>query len=254
MGHDVAKRMGPVLLCILGAGAFWDGLYAPGQQLVGVVLAALLALLLRGAAPLARLEWLALLLLGAGVTGSLRSPAAAGVAAHGPAVAAGWVLAMVAGRVCAQRFTGEAEALLARFWALVGALMAFAGMAGISFTPPHHSGRLVSFLGYPIAVGVLGLLGLAGTLPDLAAGRPWAAVLALGNGLGVLLSGSRGVWAVGLLLAAYLTWAAPDLVRRSLRRLGLALGTALVAGLWAAPAVAQRDPRPLALEIGRAHV
>lgn len=245
-GHDAGKRTGAALLILLGAGAFWDGLYGPGQQLVGVLLVALLALTMRGAARLARLEWLALLLLGVGVVLSLRAPAAAGVAAHGPVIAAGWVLALVAGRLFTQRAEGEAEVNLARFWAVVGALMAFGGLVAISFTPLHHSGRLGSFLGYPIAVGVLGLLGLAGALPDLAAGRPRAAVLALGNGLAVLLSGSRGVWAVGVLLLLYLTWAAPDLVRRGMRRAAAPLGTALVAALWAAPAVAERDPAPLA--------
>src|SRR5690606_5448942 len=122
------------------------------------------------------------------------------------------------------RRPGEAEVALSRFWAVTGALMAFGGLLLISFTPPHHSGRLASFLGYPIAVGMLGLLGLAGSLPDLAAGRTWAAALALGCGLGLLLSGSRGVWLAALLLAAFLWWAARPLVLASLPRTGRVLG------------------------------
>lgn len=247
MGHHVTERTGTAALVLLGAGAFWDGLYAPGQQLVAVACFALLALGLRGTALFSRLEWLALGLFGLGVALSLRSPAAAGVAAHGPVIAAGWVLAMLLGRLYGQRGEGQAEAALAPFWAVLGTLMAFGGLLAISFTPLHHSGRLVSFLGYPIAVGVLGLLGLAGGLPGLAAGRPWAGLLALGNGLAVLLSGSRWVWLVGLLLGGYLCWAAPDLLRRSLRRLVPVLGVALVAALWAAPAVSQRQTIPLAI-------
>lgn len=255
MGHaDAAQWFGPALLILLGAGAFWDGLYAPGQQLTAVILAALLALVVRRQVRLSRLEWSGLLLLVVGVATSLGSPASTGVAAHGPAVVAGWVLAMLAGRALAER-TGEdrpirpngpvAERLLARFWALAGTLMAFVGMLAISFTPVHHSGRLASFLGYPIAVGMLGLLGLAGVLPDLAAGRRWATLLVVGNGLGILLSGSRWVWATGLVLALYLLWAAPELLRRAFRGTVLGLGIALAATLWAAPAVAGREASTL---------
>jgi len=229
--------VGCIALVGLALGAFWDGLYAPGQQMAAVALAALLAL----AAPsvrLARSEWLALLLLAAGTCGALRAPAAAGAGAHGPVLVAGWVLAFTAGRAFRP---GEAEPALARFWAATGTLLAFAGMLLISFTPPHHSGRLASFLGYPIAVGIAALLGLAGSLPDLAAGRPWAAFSALGGTLGVVLSGSRGVWAAGALLAAFLAWAAPRLMREALPRLWPALAAGLAAALWAAPAVQERD-------------
>lgn len=237
MRRDV---LGWVVLIGLGAGAFWDGLYAPGQQMLAAALAAMLAL----AAPSVRLdrtEWAALLLMLAGTAGALARPAAAGAAAHGPVLVAGWILALVAGRAFQAHRPGVAEAALARFWAVTGALMAFGGLLFISFTPPHHSGRLASFLGYPIAVGMLGLLGLAGALPDLAAGRPWAAALALGSGLGLLLSGSRGVWAAGLLLAAFLCWAAPGLVRAGLPRAGRTLAAALAAAVWAAPAVEAHD-------------
>nr|PZN68054.1 MAG: hypothetical protein DIU55_14370 [Bacillota bacterium] len=229
-----------MVLIGLGAGAFWDGLYAPGQQMVAVLLAALLAL----AAPavsLTRAEGAALLLLLAGAAGGLARPAAAGAAAHGPVLALGWALAFVAGRGYALRRPGEAEAALARFWAVIGALMAFGGLLLISFTPPHHSGRLASLLGYPIAVGMLGLLGLAGSLPDLAAGRRWASVLALGCALGLLLSGSRGVWAAALLLAGFLAWAAPDLLRAAGPAAGRAFAAALAAAAWAAPAVQAHD-------------
>ncbi|MBP2018604.1 tetratricopeptide (TPR) repeat protein [Symbiobacterium terraclitae] len=229
--------VGFTALAGLALGAFWDGLYAPGQQMAGVALAALVAL----AAPSVRLapsEWLALLLLAAGSCGALIAPAALGAAAHGPVLAAGWVLAFVAGRAFRP---GEAEPALARFWAVTGALLAFSGALLISFTPPHHSGRLASFLGYPIAVGMAGLLGLAGALPDLAAGRPRAAFLALGATLGALLSGSRGVWAAAALLGAFLAWAAPRLLREALPRAWPALLVGLTAALWAAPAVQDRD-------------
>jgi len=229
--------LGFTVLIGLALGAFWDGLYAPGQQMVGVLLAAALAL----RAPSVRLhgsEWLALLLLAAGAAGGLAAPAAAGAAAHGPVLVAGWALALIAGRSFRP---GEAEPALARFWAATGALLAFAGMLLISFTAPHHSGRLASFVGYPIAVGMAGLLGLAGALPDLAAGRRWAPVLALGCALGLLLSGSRGVWAASALAVAYLAWAAADVLRAALARAWPALLAAFAAALWAAPAVQGRD-------------
>ncbi|WP_374712739.1 hypothetical protein [Symbiobacterium terraclitae] len=235
--------IGYTALVGLALGAFWDGLYAPGQQMAGVALAALLAL----TAPsvrLARSEWLALLLAAAGSLGALAAPAALGTAAHGPVLVAGWLLAFIAGRSFRP---GEAEPALARFWAVTGALLAFAGLLLISFTPPHHSGRLASFLGYPIAVGMAGLLGLAGALPDLAAGRPWAAFLALGGALGVVLSGSRGVWAAAGLLGAFLAWAAPRLLRDALPRAWPSLLTAMAAALWAAPAVQARDAARLVL-------
>jgi len=237
MRRDV---LGWVVLIGLGAGAFWDGLYAPGQQMVAAALAALFAL----AAPaveLARTECAALLLMAAGTAGALARPAAAGAAAHGPVLVAGWMLALVAGRAFRTHRPDVAEAALARFWAVTATLMAFGGLLFISFIPPHHSGRLAAFLGYPIAVGMLGLLGLAGSLPDLAAGRPWAAVLALGSGLGLLLSGSRGVWVAGLLLAGFLGWAAPAQVRACLPRAGRAIAAALAATVWAAPAVEAHD-------------
>jgi len=235
-----------VALAGLAVGAFWDGLYAPAQQLLCVALAALLALIAPQGVRFARLEWVALLLLAVGVAGGLWDPAAVGVAAHGPVVVAGWILAFVAGRALRRQ---GVELVLARFWAVLGASIAFAGLLLISFTPPHHSGRLASFLGYPIAVGMAGLLGLAGVLPDLAEGRRWAAPLALGSVMGLLLSGSRGVWAVALLLGTFLCWAAPALVRAALPRLGLTLGAGLAAALWAAPAVAQRDAPRLALVV-----
>lgn len=234
-----ATAAGRLALIALGFGAFWDGLYGPAQQLAGAALAALLALAVPGKVRLAPLECAALFLLLVGVAASLVSPAAAGVAAHGPAVAAGWVLALLVGRAVSGR--SWPERALARFWAAAATLLAFGGMVLISFTPPHHSGRLASFLGYPIAVGVIGLLGLAGSLPDLAEGRPWAGALALGSGLGLLLSGSRGVWAAAILLAAYLVWAAPALLRAALPRAVPALALALAAALWAAPAVASRQ-------------
>lgn len=223
-----------------GIGAFWDGFYAPGQQMVAVALSALLSL----AAPsiqLGRAEGAALLLMVSGTAASLARPAAAGAAAHGPVLVAGWILALIAGRAWGAHRPEQAAGALARFWAVTGALMAFGGLLFISFTPPHHSGRLASFLGYPIAVGMIGLLGLAGSLPDLAAGRIWAAPLAMGGALGFLLSGSRGVWLVGLLLAGFLCWAAPALVRACLPRTGRALAAALAAAVWAAPAVQQHD-------------
>ncbi|MFZ5825142.1 MAG: tetratricopeptide repeat protein [Bacillota bacterium] len=249
MGHaDRFKWVAPPLLVLMGAGAFWDGLYAPGQQMVAVALAALLALAVGGRVSLARLEAAGAVLLVAGAALSLASPAQSGVAAHGPAVVAGWLLALIAGRALAERGGGPAaERVLARFWAVSGTLMAFAGALAISFTPIHHSGRLAALLGYPNAVGMLGLLGLAGALPDLAAGHRWAPLLALGNALSLLLSGSRWVWATGLLLALYLAWAAPDLLRRAVRPALAPLAIALAAALWAAPAVAGREARTLAM-------
>ncbi len=233
-----ATRTLPALLLLFGAGAFWDGLYTPAAQLLAAAVAALMALVGPRAVSLSRLELVAVGLLLFGVGASLLHPAATGVAVHGPVIAGGWLLAMLAGRALAHG--GLTEVHLARFWAITGALMAFGGLVLISFTPLHHSGRLASFLGYPIAVGVLGLLGLTGALPDLAAGRWWAAPLLLGNGLALVLSGSRWVWLTALLLLIYLLMTGPDLLRRAFRPGISALVLALTASLWAAPAVAQR--------------
>lgn len=222
------------LLALLGAGAFWNGLYSAGQQLA-VTAALAVTLLLKGSgAALSRSEAAALLLLAAGAALSLMNPAAAGVAAHGPAILAGWFFAWAIGRRLADddRFAR----LLGRLFALLGPLMIFGGIAAMSYLPPHHTGRLAAFLGYPIAVGVLGLVGLAGSLPWLAEERWWAPVLAYGNAVAVLLSGSRGVWAAAVLLALYFSWAAPHL----LRRVPVPLAAALAAVLWAGPAVTQR--------------
>jgi len=233
------------LLLLLGVGAFWDGLYTPAAQLLLAAAAALLALPGWRAAEWSRLELVAMGLLVVGVAGSLRQPAAAGVAAHGPVLVAGWLLAMVAGRTLGD---GQgATVSLARFWGVTGAFMAFGGLLAISFTPPHHSGRLAAFLGYPIAVGILGLLGLTGLLPDLAERRWWAAPLALGSGMALMLSGSRWVWLVALLLLGYLAWRAPGLLRRA-GGVGLpSISAAMAASLWAAPAVAERTAPQLRL-------
>jgi len=236
------RWIGLGLAALLGAGAFWDGLYSPGQQLAGTAAMAVLVVLAGaldvGSSDTSRVStweavWLALF--GGAVLVSLWAPVSAGSAAHGPAVAAGWLLSFWLGR----RFAGSGgvERLLCWLWAVLGPVIVFGGLAAMSYLPAHHSGRLASFLGYPIAVGVLGLLGLAGALPLLQEGRKWAPVLVWGNGLAVLLSGSRGVWAVGLVLAGYLFWAD----RRLLRGAWWPLGAALAAALWIGPAVVERS-------------
>jgi tetratricopeptide (TPR) repeat protein len=238
-GNRLVVRTAVVLL--LGAGAFWDGLYAPGQQLVPVAVLAAAVLLWRGTAAWSRLEAVALACMAAGVATSLLHPVAPGVAAHGPAVAAGWGLAAMLGRSAAADRAEEAWfKLLNRVWALLGPLMVFGGLAAMSYLPPHQSGRLASFLGYPIALGILGLLGFAGSLPELARERWWAPALAFGNGMGVWLSGSRGIWAAALVLIACLAWTAPGL----LRRVWWPAAGALAAALWAGPAVAARAAAP----------
>ncbi|HEY3366624.1 MAG TPA: bacterial transcriptional activator domain-containing protein [Symbiobacteriaceae bacterium] len=242
------------LMALLGAGAFWDGLYSPGQQLILTAGLALLILVRGRSAAGSRLqaagshqdeaagsrleEAVALALLAVGVASSLAAPAAASMAAHGPLLAAGWFLAWVAGR----QLSGDDRAcrLLGRTFAMLGTVMTFGGVALMSYLPAHHTGRLAAFLGYPIAVGVLGLLGLAGSLPWLVEQRWWVPALVFGNGAAILLSGSRGVWAVGVLLAAYLTWAAPQL----LRKVGAGLAAAFAAALWAGPAIAGRQVGP----------
>ena len=234
------------LVALLGAGAFWDGLYAPAQQLVPAAVLALVTLQLRGGASLSRLEAAGLLLIGAGVAASLVAPASAGSAAHGPMLLAVWALAFLLGRQLAP--AGVLEGTLARIWAVTAPLMVFGGIAAMSYLPLHHSARLASFLGYPIAVGVLGMLGLAGALPDLQAGRWWAAALACGSAAGLFLSGSRGVWAAALLLGAYLLWAAPGLLRRAF----WPVAGALAAALWAGPAVAARSPLPALMAVALA--
>lgn len=224
------------LMALLGAGAFWDGLYGSAQQLVPAAVLALVSLQLRSGTALSRPEAVGLLLLLAGVGGSLVAPASAGSAAHGPALLAMWVLAFLLGRHCAA--SGALERSLGRTWAFTAPLMVFGGLVAMSYLPVHHSARLASFLGYPIAVGMLGLLGLAGALPDLQAGRWWAAGLACGSAAGLLLSGSRGVWAAAFVLGLYLLWMAPGLLRRAF----WPAAGALAAALWAGPAVAARAP------------
>ncbi len=230
------SKMAPALLFgLLGAGAFWDGLYGLGQQLALTAGLAVIAFFVRGATALSRLECAALLLLAGGAAYSLRNPAVAGVAAHGPVILLGWFLAMSLGRRLAH--SAVLDRTLAHLWAVVGTLMVFGGLAAMSYTPLHHSGRLASFLGYPIAVGVLGMLGAMGSLLPSREGRWWAPLLLFGNGTAVLLSGSRGVWAVCLLLLLYLAWAAPDLVRRA----WWPVAAALPAVLWIGPAVVERN-------------
>lgn len=231
---------------LLGAGSFWDGLYAAGQQLLPVAVVAGALLCVLGAVFVSGVEVVALLLLVAGTGLSLLHPASGDAAAHGPVLVAGWVLAFALGRRLAP--TGRLEPVLAATWMAAGPLMVFGGLTAMSYLPAHHSGRLASFLGYPIAVGVLGLLGLAGTLPHLARGRWWAPALAAGNGLAVLLSGSRGVWAVGVLLVAYLAWAQPGL----LRRVVWPVACALAGALWAGPAVALQQQGQALLGAGLA--
>ncbi|MDF2629366.1 MAG: hypothetical protein K0R39_3197, partial [Symbiobacteriaceae bacterium] len=240
------RWIGCGLVALFGAGAFWDGLYSPAQQVAGTALMAVLVVLAGGAfggggeagAGLTWWEAVWLALFGGAVLVSLGSPVAAGSAAHGPVVAAGWLLAYWLGRRFAA--AGWMEQLLCWLWAVLGPVILFGGLAAMSYLPPHHSGRLASFLGYPIAVGVLGLLGLAGSLPLLQEGRKWAPVLVWANGLAVLLSGSRGVWAVGLVLAGYFFWAD----RRLLRSVWWPLVAALAGALWVGPAVAQRTLFP----------
>ncbi len=184
---------------------------------------------------LSRLEVFCVTVMILGVALGTVNPSAAGVAAHGPAVVIGWLFAFVVGR----RFS-QAEylpRLLGRIWAVAGTLMAFGGLAALSYLPAHHSGRLAAFLGYPIAVGMLGLLGLCGSLAWLADGRRAPALLAFGNALAIWLSGSRGVWAVCIAVALYFAWAAPQLLRRA----WLPVAAALVGALWLGPAVAARD-------------
>lgn len=226
------------LLVLLGAGAFWDGLYAPAQHLLVTAALAAALLLVReepgasGRAPAVSLdEAIALALFAAAVLLSLVRPSAAGVAAHGPAVAAGWLLAFRLGRTGSERLAGG----LARLWFWLGPLMAFGGLAAFSYLPPHHSGRLAAFLGYPVALGVLGMLGMAGGAAAARGIHPaLAGLLWFGNGLAVLLSGSRGVWAACIVLALLL-WRRGGL--NGLRRAEQMALAPLAAALWAGPAV-----------------
>lgn len=248
----------------MAAGAFWQGLYSPGQQLLPAVAlsASTLALLARQtvaavalgadqrlpapavgpaglAVPVDEATALILLLLaalvatGAPVAGS-GSPVAPGTAAHGPVVVSGWLLAWAAGRYYGRQAATFRR--LALFLAILGFLMPVAGLLALPYLPPHHSGRLASFLGYPIAVGMLGLLGGLASLPELAAGRTWAGLLLWGNGLALWLSGSRGVWAAALLAVLWLGRQRPRLLRRA----WLPVALALVAALWLAPLVGTR--------------
>lgn len=237
-------QMGAVLAALMAAGAFWDGLYAPGQHLLAVGVLACASLVMHVRVRLSKWEWAAVLFVLGGAAISLWRAASPGVAVHGPVLAAGWLLALMVGRQVA----GRAERALGHALALTSALMLFGGLAAISYLPAHHSGRLASFLGYPNAVGILGLLGFACSLPSGRPGRWWRGSLACTGALAVFLSGSRGVWGAGMLLAGYLLWAASGLLRRGLAP--AAWGFA--AALWAGPAVAagQRAPALAAAAAG----
>lgn len=219
---------------LLGAGALWAGLYAPAQHLVPTAVLTVLVLGSRGEPTFTLWEAAATALVGAGVALSLARPASVGQAAYGPVVAAGWVLALALGRLL--RRHGQVERTVTVLWSVVGAFIVFGGLAGMSLFPVHHSGRLASFLGYPIAVGVMGLLGLVGSLPALSERRWFAGGLACANAIALVLSGSRGVWAVAMLLAVYLAWARP----RLLAPLWLPVLAAWAAALWIGPAVAEQ--------------
>ncbi|HWI65527.1 MAG TPA: hypothetical protein VNT75_27160 [Symbiobacteriaceae bacterium] len=230
-----------LLVLLLGGGAFWDGLYAPAQQLVATVGAGLLVVLAGGLVRVPLWELTAVAVFGVTAALSLQNPASAGTAAHGPVIVTGWLLAFWLGRRAAGE--GWLERLFCWLWAALGPLMVFGGLLTLSYLPAHHSGRLASFLGYPIAVGMLGLLGLAGSLPLLAAERWWAPLLAFGNGVAVLLSGSRGVWAVAVVTGLFLLWRH----RAAFRLYWWPLVAALAASLWIGPAVAARTPVPAVL-------
>lgn len=239
MEHNrLSESVQAAFVVALGLGFFWDGLYAPGQQVLLTAVIALAVLIRRPACRLAGVEWAALALLFIGVAGSFVHPVAMGNATHGPLVAVGWVLALVLGRALG----GSDRPLRAIviLWAIAASFMTFGGIALISYLPVHHSGRLAAFLGYPIAVGMLGLLGAVGSLPALAAGTRWVVLLSYGAMLAALLSGSRGVWVVAALLALYLVWARPGLLRRT----GWPAAGALAAALWAGPAIAGRAAVP----------
>jgi len=226
------------LTAAVGLGFFWDGLYAPGQQIALTAVLALAHLAVRPGCRLDRIEWVAVGLLTFGVLGSLSQVVAAGNATHGPLVAVGWVLSLTLGRAL-----GTADRpvrTLLTTWMVSTGFMTFGGVALISYLPAHHSGRLAAFLGYPIAVGILGILGAVGSLPALAAGFRWAPFFTYGAVLGILLSGSRGVWAVAVLAVLYLRWARPALLTRA----GWPAAGALVAALWAGPAIAARTVMP----------
>lgn len=227
---------GAALAALLAAGAFWDGLYAPGQHLLAVGVLALASLVMPVRAQLSRWEWAAALMVLGGAVLSLWGAASRGTAAHGPVLAAGWLLALMLGR----QLAGRVERALGQALALTSTLMLFGGLAAISYLPAHHSGRLASFLGYPNALGILGLVGFACALPPGRPGRWWSAALAYSSAAAVFLSGSRGVWMAGVVLAGYLLWAAPALLRRG----AAPAAWAFLAAVWAGPAVAagQRAP------------
>lgn len=225
-----------VVLLLLAGGTLWEGLYTPVAQVAATGVLATAVLALGGRAVWSRKEIALWGAFGLAVALSLLKPAAAGTAVHGPLVAAGWVLAFTLGRIV----TAEKEwleALLARIWSWSGPVVVIGGMLLLPYQAVHHSGRLASVLGYPIAVGALGMLGLAGCLglAGSSGRRRWVEPLLLyGNMLAILLSGSRGVWAASAVLLIVLSLRLH--VLRSLLVPGL---LAVAAALWAGPAIAQ---------------
>lgn len=262
--------LGAVALLLVGAVAL-DGLYAPWAAAGAGALAGLcLPLWLRAPVHLHAVEWLGGALLVGGALLSLGRAVQPSMAVWGPLLLLSGLVGLLWGRLLAQR---GALPLLMPGLSLLPLGLILHGLWLLQGGAVHQSGRLAGALGYPIALGATGLVGLAvgcvageGGLrvtgrpveegDRLAACRPaeegarrvvgrpstdgslLQAISLYGSGLALFVSGSRGLWAAAVVTLLALLAGRPHWWRRLL----LPLVVAVVAGLWVAPLVAGRAP------------
>jgi tetratricopeptide (TPR) repeat protein len=232
-----------VALLLVGAVAL-DGLYGPWAAVGAAALVGLcLPVLQRAPLRLHRLEWMGGGLMLTGALVSLGRAVQPSMAVWGPPLVLAGLVGLLGGRVIQQR---GAVGILLQPLGLLPLGLVLHGLWLLSTGVVHQSGRLAGALGYPIALGATGLIGLSAALP-LAGGAGWRKGLwgaaLYGGTLALFLSGSRGLWAAAgvtllLLLAGRPGWC---------ERLWLPLLGGGAVGLWVAPLVAGRAPLPAAL-------
>lgn len=224
-------------LALVGAVAL-DGLYAPwAAAFAAALVGPCLPFWERAPLHLSGVEWRGGALLLGGALLSLGRAVQPSMAVWGPLLLLSGLVWLLTGRLLAQR---ERLTLLLSGLALLPAGLILHGLWLLQAGEVHQSGRLASALGYPIALGATGLVGVTiGCLKErqAAGGILWATGL-YGSGLALSLSGSRGLWVAGALTLLILLLGRPHWWRRLL----LPLLTAGAVGLWMAPLVMARAP------------